>query len=233
MRVHGFGFKTISRPLSRTSKRVLRFLAVYNKGRLPTDLWIGRGKPLNPYLHGQILELLRRWMRPRELIVPPEEIFLSPVWSDFLDWTCLRSWCSEWVGYLKWYHTLQMSYQPTIDDYLNGPVVNHKWWSDQTDPTLVRFGFLWKIYDLYHRMELVGRDYILSPSVSAPGYVLGGADGSFLISAWGLEQPSAGKKGSVVCPGVNLLYGQQHPSVKTIHYKTLGVSDRQCVTEFT
>jgi len=35
---------------------------MYTKQRLPFELWLGRGYPLNPTLRGLIIDLLRREM---------------------------------------------------------------------------------------------------------------------------------------------------------------------------
>lgn len=44
------------------------------KAKLPFPLWLGRGLSLNPYLRGLMVEFLRKEMRPRELILFPDEL---------------------------------------------------------------------------------------------------------------------------------------------------------------
>lgn len=45
----------------------------FHRRGLPLKLWLGRGRLLNPYLRGVLIHLLRREMRPKDLILPSEE----------------------------------------------------------------------------------------------------------------------------------------------------------------
>lgn len=78
-------------------------VAMYNHTRLPVDLWLGRGRPLNPYLIGYIVNYLREKMRPKELKLMPDELFGHPAEKDFIEWSTLRSWVRQWLKYTKWY----------------------------------------------------------------------------------------------------------------------------------
>lgn len=42
---------------------------------LPLDLWLGRGRPLNPYLKGFLVEFLRKELKPKDLKLAPESFF--------------------------------------------------------------------------------------------------------------------------------------------------------------
>ncbi|GAB4856170.1 hypothetical protein Ancab_039451 [Ancistrocladus abbreviatus] len=79
------------------NKRFERALSMYTKNYLPMDLWLGRGRPLNPYLTGIIIDLLRSEMRPRELSIIPDHLFEVGPMKDFLEWSCLRSWVKAMV----------------------------------------------------------------------------------------------------------------------------------------
>lgn len=46
----GFGYRTISSLPHRQSPRIRRLLAMFTKRSMPLELWLGRGKPLDPYL---------------------------------------------------------------------------------------------------------------------------------------------------------------------------------------
>ncbi|KAK2995371.1 hypothetical protein RJ640_029003 [Escallonia rubra] len=114
-----------------------------------------------------------------------------------------------------------------IGEFFKAPFVNTKWYLTRTEPSLVRWGLLWKIFDMvalkgvHYRVPILG-----SESSPLSDYLLGGVSGtSFLVFALGLNQPRADR--GVICPGVTASDGCQHPAVKTIRYKTLGVSDRQ------
>lgn len=64
---------------------------------------------------------------------------------DMMEYTALRAWVKEWLTYLRWYHLSAWSL--FLQDFFEAPVVNRKWKTESTDPTLVRFGLLWKVYD--------------------------------------------------------------------------------------
>ena len=64
-RVGGAGFRVLAKFNHTRSAHYERVVAMYTKTRLPFDLWLGRGRPLNPYLRGVIIDLLRKEMRPK------------------------------------------------------------------------------------------------------------------------------------------------------------------------
>jgi len=59
-RIGGAGFRALSRIDHTRSLHFERVYAMWNRQRLPIELWLGRGRPLNPYLKGVILEFLRK-----------------------------------------------------------------------------------------------------------------------------------------------------------------------------
>jgi hypothetical protein len=78
------------------------------------------------------------------------------------------------------------------------PVLSTHWNAQRRDENIVRFGLMWKSFDL---VGFLGLDYCpgILPSSDTPllgGYLLGGFQGTdFLVSARGLEQPWAGGRG--------------------------------------
>ena len=100
----------------------------------------------------------------------------------------------------------------------------------RTDPALVRFGLLWRIYDLVALKGIGFKPPIFEPlPVHYPcgPYFLGGVSGTdFLVSAEGLTQPKA-DRGSVY-PGVTHTGGPVFEKTIRYKYKTLGVAERQC-----
>nr|POE81224.1 hypothetical protein CFP56_77906 [Quercus suber] len=54
------------------------------------NLWQGRGGPLNPYLKGVIIACLRKEMRPKDLRLIPDELFIQEKVKEFLEWSTLR-----------------------------------------------------------------------------------------------------------------------------------------------
>jgi hypothetical protein len=82
---------------------------------------------------------------------------------------------------------------------------------------LVRFGLLWKVYDMVASKGLDWRLPIL-PSFPTSVYLLGGYAGNlFLVERVGLEQPAA--HSGVVAAG--------HSPLKSVRYKTDGVRQMQ------
>jgi hypothetical protein len=66
-----------------------------------------------------------------------------------MEYTALRAWVKQRLTYfyLRWYHLSAWSPDMSLQDFFEAPVVNRKWNTESTDPTLVRFGLLWKVYD--------------------------------------------------------------------------------------
>lgn len=84
------------------------------------------------------------------------------------------------LSLVLWYR-----FKLTIEQFFDAPTVNRKWKVDRTDPMLVRFGLLWKVYDM---VALKGVDFRLPILPSTSGtlhgyqYLLGGSSGmSFLV----------------------------------------------------
>ena len=74
-RVGGAGFRQLARFDHRRNRHFERVVAMWNKGRYPLELWLGRGRPINPYLRGIIIDHLCKEMRPRELNLIPDDLF--------------------------------------------------------------------------------------------------------------------------------------------------------------
>ncbi|CAH1444039.1 unnamed protein product [Lactuca virosa] len=69
----------------------------------PLDFWLGKGRPLSPEAHGRLVRLLRAKLKPRELILPPDELFETEESRYFLEYSLLYGWMRHWLNYLKWY----------------------------------------------------------------------------------------------------------------------------------
>lgn len=74
-RLHGAGYKTLGRLNHTLSNRFQRLKAVWTKPKVPFELWLGRLSPLNPYLRGHLIRMLRQAYKPKDLIVPPESVY--------------------------------------------------------------------------------------------------------------------------------------------------------------
>lgn len=151
-RLGGAGYRVRSRLMSTQSKRWERLKAASikpsGKGKqLPLDLWIGRGYPLNPYFKGKIVAFLRFELKPKEIRLPPEGLcFEGEV--EFNERTLIRNWISQWLGWVYWYYSVAMSELLSIEQLFDAPICATTWKRTNVDNNLVKFGLLWKVYDM-------------------------------------------------------------------------------------
>jgi hypothetical protein len=95
---------------------------------------------------------------------------------------------------------------------------------ESTDNKLVRFGLVWKVFDMVALRGLDPRVPILGPSASYPVALYGGVSGqSFMLIATEVIQPRA-RKGCVV------IYLSTAPW--SVGCKNKGVPSRQCNAGF-
>lgn len=73
----------------------------------------------------------------------------------------IRNWVIAWLKYLGWYHTVALSQFPRLSDFFEGPVINTSWKVSKVNHDLVRFGLLWKCYDMVSVRGLSWRPNIL------------------------------------------------------------------------
>ena len=65
---------------------------MFTKRSMPLELWLGRGRPLNPYLKGSLVEWLRR---ETDLQMFPDEARLGNVGDFFEAPVVNRCWKTE------------------------------------------------------------------------------------------------------------------------------------------
>ncbi len=180
--------QSLSRINHRRSRHYQRVYSMYTKRALPLTWWLGRGRPLDPYLEGLVLALLRKEFYPKDLKVVPDEFLVQPGMADFLEWSCLRSWMKSWLSYVKWYYAEACSPDATIQAFFDAPVVTTSWKVTSEEPHLVRWGLLWRISYFLGQWLLKYQFWASHTS----GYLLGGVSGNdFLVMSLGLYQPKA------------------------------------------
>ena len=127
----------------------------------------------------------------------------------------LRSWVKDWLRYCRWYYMVALA--PTVDLEDSFKV--------KTGPGLVRFGILWKVFDMVANK---GTDFsvpILEPlseltrCASFP-CLLGGAKGTDFV-VLSLSQPKAGRG------WVASLYTPNECRVKLHPYSSLSLGIRK------
>ncbi|KAI3681323.1 hypothetical protein L6452_36114 [Arctium lappa] len=129
-RLGGAGYRVLARLGHRRPRRYSR-LGVMGLKLLspsyPLDFWLGKGRPLSPEAHGRLVRLLRAKLQPRELVLPPDELFETEESRDFLEYSLLYGWMRQWLNYLKWYHLTALSPWVTLEELFSDPVVSHSW----------------------------------------------------------------------------------------------------------
>lgn len=92
----GAGYRQLSTIQHRRNRHFDRVLAMYTKPHSGSlRMWLGRGRPLNPYLVGLIIDYLRGVMKAKDLKLIPDELFEVGPMKDFLEWSTLRAWMKE------------------------------------------------------------------------------------------------------------------------------------------
>ena len=133
-RIGGSGFRTLSSLNNPSSTVVKRRKAMWEKAKYPMHIWLGRGKPLNPYLHGFLVSWLRKELRPKDLKVAPDNYFQQIGMKEFLEWSLLRSWMSSWLKLVHWYSSKALAPDVTVEILLtDAPVVSLSWNADRKD----------------------------------------------------------------------------------------------------
>jgi len=151
LRLAGAGYRVRSRMLSSQTRRWERLKVVaskpYGLKSLPLEMWLGRGKPLNPYLRGKMVTFLRRELRPKEIRIFPSDLVFDGE-REILERTVLLGWVRQWLKLVSWYYTVALSEDVTIEQLLDAPMCTMTWKRSQRDENLIRFGLVWKLYDM-------------------------------------------------------------------------------------
>lgn len=173
-----------------------------------------------------MIDILRLEMKPKDLVLAPDELYIQEVLKDITEWTVLRAWVKQWLKYVKWYSSVALSPEVTINQLFHAPIVTSTWKRTKRDENLVRFGLLWKLYDIVAVRGVEWTCPILSSTINSTlpveygFWLFGGYSGtSFLVSSFGLNHPKAGK-------GV-ISYGGDPK--QTITYKTKLTDEHQPV----
>lgn len=187
------------------------------KSKLPFDLWLGRGTPLNPYLRGVLIEMLRKAYKPVDLRAPPQKLYKSEMFEYLEEITLLRAWTHQWLNYNRWYYTTALSPGVSFEDFIKAPITTFELLA--IAPHLVRFGLMWRLYDEVAKRTLTYSPPILDVGSGNGPILFGGISGSdFLVYASGLNQPRAG-------------IGAIHiscdcPLSRAVGHKTLGIKNK-------
>jgi len=109
--------------------------------------WKAAPSPLNPYLKGKIIDFLRKELKPKELQLFPEGLVFDGE-REILERTVVRQWMEQWLRWFSWYHITALSEEVTISQLMEVPMCSKSWRRTNEDQNLIKFGLIWKCYDM-------------------------------------------------------------------------------------
>lgn len=168
-RLGGAGYRVMAKLNAHRSRKWER-LWVYatrptKRNPLPLDIWLGQGCPLNPYLKGRIVDIVRNELKPQDSKFPPAR-FVSEADQIILEGSLYYEWMRQYLKWVRWYALVALDPDPRLDDLLDPPVVETSWKGRSTEHKQyhkMKFGLLWKLYDL------VSQDPTWVPGILGPG----------------------------------------------------------------
>lgn len=164
-RLGGAGYKQMATYLYKRSRKWERFHLLYSmsSGNQNISTVIGGGRPLNPDLFRLTYNTMINKVKPKQIKIPPVDIFSNPKELDFAEYSLLRNQVEEWLCHLKWYVLAVSCLDRELEELLSGPVVAVHWHSTKTEEIWSRFGSIWTCYDMVTKQ---GRSWT-SPSLVA------------------------------------------------------------------
>ncbi|GKV52605.1 hypothetical protein SLEP1_g59181 [Rubroshorea leprosula] len=165
-RLGGAGYKSCSRlPPQLRSRRERYEWGLWMQLRWPSlEFFFGDGNLLPPAEFWWVLRQIVKTYRPKDLKEPPGDMFITSDQHCFQEYTGIRCWVEEWLGYYKWwlhYYQLTECYldycNPTIkkmidrvsiDDVYAAPMCTNSWRLSNKDVTYIRFSLLQRIKEL-------------------------------------------------------------------------------------
>ncbi|KAH0764850.1 hypothetical protein KY285_000721 [Solanum tuberosum] len=109
--------------------------------------WKAAPSPLNPYLKENIIDFLRKELKPKELQLFPEGLVFDGE-REILERTVVRQWMEQWLRWFSWYHITALSEEVTISQLMEVPMCSKSWRRTNEDQNLIKFGLIWKYYDV-------------------------------------------------------------------------------------
>lgn len=153
MRIAGFGFRASSRPIlsRRHGRRALRYEILLLYGRLPYELLLACvfRKWIPPEVIGGVIQYLRDFMVPKDIVLPPNEVFPYEGMRDFNEYSLYRSWMDQYLIYLKWYCQVVLDPCVTIDQITSDPPIYIRtWYMPEVDLSTFRYGIMFRVIDV-------------------------------------------------------------------------------------
>ncbi|PHT68076.1 ATP synthase subunit alpha, chloroplastic [Capsicum annuum] len=105
---------------------------------LPLEWWIGRFGNLNPYLKGNIVDYLRRELKPKEIHLFPEEMVFDKE-CYILEHTVILNWVKLWLKWCHWYYMIALSEEASIDKMMDVSMCSTAWKISNKDFDLIKW----------------------------------------------------------------------------------------------
>lgn len=115
LRLGRAGYRVFSKVDHYLPPKFERLMVIFNKTKQPMEFTLGRGRPLNPYLRGILYHEILQKMVPKDLILPPEDLFEAPGMIDILEHTLYRGWMDQWLNYVHWYYKVACCLDNSLD----------------------------------------------------------------------------------------------------------------------
>lgn len=163
-RIMGASRRSVERFCHSRPKCLERLRIVYDRVRLPLDLWFGGGRPLDPYVKGCIVWSLLSALEPKQIEVPPEEMYVDEEAYILAEYTIYREWTSEWLSWVKWYALAISNPDPRLEDLFNCPIITTNWKALEVNKDSVILGIQFKVfYDVVTKFDCFTVPQALEP----------------------------------------------------------------------
>jgi hypothetical protein len=96
---------------------------------------------------------LRKELKPKEIQIYPSDLVFDGE-QEILERTVLLGWVRQWLNLVHWYHTKAWDWNVSIDELMNAPMCTRTWKRTERDENLIRFGLIWKLYDMGEGWDL-------------------------------------------------------------------------------
>jgi hypothetical protein len=143
------------------------------------------------------VDYLRRELKPKEIDLFPEEMVFDKE-RDILEHTVILNWVKLWLKWCHWYYTVALSEEVSIDEMMDVPMCSTTWKRSNKDFDLIKFGLIWKCYDMGVGWDLSTTPrWLLDPNtvIQFDRWIYGGiSGGDFMMAPVDLPSPVKGRR---------------------------------------
>ncbi|KAI5664222.1 hypothetical protein M9H77_23545 [Catharanthus roseus] len=146
-------FCASSRPIlsRRHGRHALRYEIFLLYGRLQYELLLARvfRRWIILEVFIGVIQYLRDFMVPKDIVLPPNEVFPYEGMRDFNEYSLYYSWMDQYLIYLKWYCQVVLDPCVTIDQITSDPPIYIRtWYMPEVDLSMFRYGIMFWVIDM-------------------------------------------------------------------------------------